>query len=117
MDHKTKDDTNPFAGKDKAIKNLGGMVWLYEKHVARFMVTYADSPVNIRRLLISGETSEARILAHSIKGLAGTLGMDRLYHAAAALEKSITDSGPGTEIQLLHYEICLNEILAFHNKD
>lgn len=117
MDQKFNDDTNPFAGRDEAIRNLGGMVWLYEKHLAKFIVTYAASPLYIRSLLISGQSNEARIMAHSIKGLAGTLGMSRLYRAAAALEKAIINSELDLENPLLHYEICMNEILDFHDKD
>lgn len=116
MELYTKSGTGPFSGRDKAIKNMGGMVWLYEKHLAKFMSAYADSPLNIRNFLIEGELQEARILAHSIKGLSATLGMDRLSKASAALELAIINRSCNIEILLLNYEVCLNEILDAHQK-
>jgi len=111
MDLHTESDSGPFSGREKAIKNMGGMVWLYEKHLAKFMSAYADSPLNIRTLIIEGDLHEARLLAHSIKGLSATLGMERLSKASAALELAIINQNRSIEILLLNYEICLNEII------
>lgn len=104
-------DADPFSGREKAIKNMGGMVWLYEKHLAKFMSAYADSPLNIRNFLIEGNLQEARILIHSIKGLSATLGMERLSKASGSLELAIINCSHNIEILLINYEICLNEII------
>lgn len=117
MDLHIKSGAGPFSGREKAIKNLGGMVWLYEKHLAKFMSAYADSPLNIRNFLVEGNLQEARILAHSIKGLSGTLGLDRLSKASGALERAIINRSRSTELLLLNYEICLNEIIDACQKE
>lgn len=116
MELYTESAAGPFSGREKAIKNMGGMVWLYEKHLAKFMSAYADSPLNIRKLLIQGNLHEARLLAHSVKGLSGTLGLNRLSSAAAALETGIINQSRNMEILLINYEFCLNEIVNARQK-
>ena len=78
---------NPFRDRAAAIENLGGMVNLYEKHLGRFRENYEGAEGEIRRLLEVGDREEAHRLAHSIKGLAGTLGLPYLQSAASELEE------------------------------
>ena len=80
---------NPLSGKEEAIKNLGGLDSIYYKHIEKFKVNYVSSTDHIASLLEDKDYDEARRLAHSIKGLGGTLGMPRLQSASAALEKAI----------------------------
>lgn len=82
---------DPFAGRDLAIENLGGSTALYEKHLARFQKNYVNSGDTIEGHLHKGQRDEARILAHSIKGLAGTLGLTHLSRASADLESAISE--------------------------
>lgn len=82
----------PFAGKATAIHNLGGMESIYYKHVAKFKANYPETPDHIAELLAAGDMEEARRNAHSVKGLAGTLGMLDLQKAAAILERRIGDN-------------------------
>ena len=103
---------HPVIGnRDDAIRNLGGMVWLYEKHLLKFKTTYADSAAVTREYLFRGNTGDAQILIHSIKGLAGTLGLRRLYYAASDLEQAIKRSDISTDMFLEIYEASLKEIL------
>ena len=109
---------NPLiGGKEEAIKNLGGMVWLYEKHLIKFRNTYADSAAVTREYLLRGNTGDAQILIHSIKGLAGTLGLRQLYYAAADLEQAIKQSDSSTDMFLDIYEAHLCEALKDTEKD
>lgn len=80
---------DPFAGREEAIKNLGGMESIYFKHVEKFKVNYANSAEHISSLLGERNYDEARRLAHSIKGLGGTLGMLDVMESSAELEKAI----------------------------
>lgn len=80
---------DPFAGREEAIKNLGGLTSIYYKHVEKFKANYADSTRKIASLLAEKNFDEARRLAHSIKGLGGTLGMLDVMESAAELEKAI----------------------------
>jgi response regulator RpfG family c-di-GMP phosphodiesterase len=80
---------DPFAGREDAIKNLGGLESIYYKHVEKFKINYAQTTEHIAALLEEKEYDEARRLAHSIKGLGGTLGMLDVMEASAELEKAI----------------------------
>ena len=102
----------PIRDRQTAIKNMGGMVWLYEKHIIKFKNTYAGSYDEAHSLLMHGNTEDARILIHSVKGLAGTLGFVKLYYAASILERAILSSDPGLYNYLDIYKSCLEEILS-----
>lgn len=80
---------DPFSGKDEAIRNMGGMRSIYDKHVQKFKDNYVKSTEHISTLLEEKNYDEARRLAHSIKGLSGTLGMLDLMESSAELEKAI----------------------------
>ncbi|MBR0600410.1 ATP-binding protein [Sinanaerobacter chloroacetimidivorans] len=88
-DDPVKDENDPFAGREEAIKNLGGLESIYYKHIEKFKVNYVNSTSEIKELLEKKNYEEARRLAHSIKGLGGTLGMLKVQSAGAALEKAI----------------------------
>jgi len=57
----------------------------------------------IRRLLETGDREEAHRMAHSIKGLAGTLGLPYLQSASSELEEylknTLNDQLPPSEMQ------------------
>ncbi len=86
---KTEKRRDPFAGREDAIKNLGGLESIYYKHVEKFKINYANSTEHISSLLEEKNYDEARRLAHSIKGLGGTLGMLDVMETSAELEKAI----------------------------
>ena len=80
---------DPLAGREDAIKNMGGLESIYFKHIEKFKVNYANSTESITGLLADRNYDEARRLAHSLKGLSGTLGMLDVMEASAELEKAI----------------------------
>lgn len=94
-----------FDARAEAIENLGGNLALYEKHLSKFKKNYASAGSALDSYLSAGDRSEARILAHSIKGLAGMLGLTLLARSAENLEIAI-DSGT-QELE--------SEITAFKN--
>jgi signal transduction histidine kinase/HPt (histidine-containing phosphotransfer) domain-containing protein len=97
---------DPLAGKIEAIENLGGFEDIYNKHLSKFKSNYADSYFEIIQHIEKRESSDALRLAHSIKGLAGTLGLPYLEKASANLESA-----------LLNEEIDLEPFLSsFKNK-
>ena len=106
----------PFS-REESIRNLGGMVWLYEKHLLKFKTLYANSAEEIRSDLQTGRIEDARLLAHSVKGLAGTLGLDSLYIASSYLERSIINEELRLGERLLYYETCLNEVIKSSDKE
>jgi len=106
----------PILDRQAAINNLGGLVWLYEKHLSKFKTTYTDSAEIIRENLIQGKTDEARRLIHSVKGLSGTLGLRQLYYVSSLLEKAVINSDPSTYELLELYNLCLQRITDLINE-
>lgn len=86
---KCEANRDPFAGREDAIKNLGGLESIYYKHVEKFKANYINTADHIEALMADKNYDEARRLAHSIKGLGGTLGMLDVMEASALLEKAI----------------------------
>lgn len=84
---------DPLSGREEAIKNLGGMEALYNKHVQKFKRNYANSAEHIQILLEEKNYDEARRLAHTLKGLGGTLGMLDVMETSSELEKAISKGG------------------------
>jgi len=80
---------DPLAGREEAIKNLGGLESIYLKHTEKFRVNYANTTEKIVKLLEEKNFEEARRLAHSLKGLGGTLGMLEVMNSSAELEQAI----------------------------
>ncbi|MEA4989210.1 MAG: ATP-binding protein [Anaerovorax sp.] len=106
------DFQNPFAGKQEAIKNLGGLETAYYKHVDKFQKNYKNSAKEIRDFLADENYEKAKRLAHSIKGLAGTLGMSGLHKAATVLDKNISEQSVETETSLEKYESELEAVIV-----
>lgn len=110
MNPKLNEIQSPYAGKAKCIENFGGLTALYEKHLQAFKDKYADADETLSQLLESDDLEEARILAHSIKGLSGTLGLTRIYYASADLEASIKTGSGQIQKDLQTFSDCLKEI-------
>lgn len=99
---------DPFAGREDAIKNLGGLESIYYKHIEKFKVNYSNSAEHIAALLEEKNYDEARRLAHSIKGLGGTLGMLDVMESSAELEKAILKGecyDLSVELENFHHEL------------
>jgi PAS domain S-box-containing protein len=57
--------------------------------IAKFAASQAEVATDIRIALAGGETETAQRLAHTLKGLAGTLGANRLQETARDVEAAI----------------------------
>lgn len=108
-----EEDNDPFSLRIEAVHNLGGKEELYRKHVEKFQAKYGGSGKEIEQALISKEYEEARRIAHSVKGLAGTLGMGKLQKRAAQLEIKIAEEAYQAASSALElYEKALQEVIS-----
>lgn len=107
---------NSLAGREEAIKNLGGHESIYNKHIQKFKANYDKSTEQIAHLLEERDFVEARRLAHSIKGLSGTLGMLNVMESSAELEKAIL-KGEGYDLskELDNFDKDLKAVIAVIN--
>jgi HPt (histidine-containing phosphotransfer) domain-containing protein len=71
------------------IKQLEGNQDLYVKLLKKFAECNQDLAQKIADRLEHNDHKKARLLAHSVKGVAGSIGAKELYLASAALEASI----------------------------
>jgi signal transduction histidine kinase/CheY-like chemotaxis protein/HPt (histidine-containing phosphotransfer) domain-containing protein len=88
------------------LTRAGGKEALYVDLLRQFAANFAAADRQIARLLEDGRREEAIRLAHSLKGVAATLGADRVADAASRLETTLL-SGEGVDdaLHLVHAEL------------
>lgn len=98
---------------EAALARLGGNQALYHRLLNMFCEENAQTAQKIRQAWLTGQSDEARRLAHTIKGLAGTIGATALANAAKALETSITQNQTAlVEEYIEQTETCLIELIG-----
>jgi HPt (histidine-containing phosphotransfer) domain-containing protein len=80
-------------GLDSAdgLRRVGGNNKLYMKLLREFASHQADAVEQIRAALATNDTESATRVAHTLKGVAGSLGAGPVQTAAAAVEKLLRD--------------------------
>lgn len=73
----------------QGISNMGGSQRLFTKHARNFKSNNFDLCPRLTEMITCKEYSEAALLCHSVKGLAGMLGFTSLYNNIVALEDSL----------------------------
>ena len=73
----------------EALQRLAGNRKLYRRLLVRFRKEYAMVGSTMEEALQEGAIKTAEHLAHSVKGIAGSLGAQSVYKAADVLEKAI----------------------------
>jgi two-component system sensor histidine kinase/response regulator len=83
------------------LQAVRGRLGSYCRLLGKFAGNHRDDFAQIRRELAADNRNEARRLAHSLKGAAGTLGAETIRQAAAELEAAIRDAEPGSDLEAL----------------
>jgi PAS domain S-box-containing protein len=91
---------------------VGGDPALYRKLLVAFPGTHGDAAERIAMLTASGRHEDAMRVAHTIKGLAGTLGAARLHATAAELETGLRAGDVVFETARLAFAAALAEVVA-----
>ncbi|MBQ4132171.1 MAG: Hpt domain-containing protein [Desulfovibrionaceae bacterium] len=82
-----------------AVAAMAGKVSLYLMIIKKFVGMYAeDMPEKIEALLAANDLESLRREAHTIKGLAGSIGHPGLQSAALALENAAKAEAPADEL-------------------
>jgi HPt (histidine-containing phosphotransfer) domain-containing protein len=84
----------------ETVRRMGGSAALYWSLLDKFRVKQRDFPSDIRQALTVDDRDTAERLAHTLRGIAGTLGAKTLQDLAGLLESSINKVESG-EIDLL----------------
>ena len=76
-----------------------------------FSATQADAPTRIKAALAAGDSAGAERIAHTLKGLAGTIGANILQQQAHTLEEAVR-SGGDAAAALPSVQAALSRLLA-----
>ena len=115
----TQAGTNPLALAPAATANVdlaAGLERLlgdqteYLRHLDAFRQRYHNAANLVRTMQASGMHNELLAFLHTVKGLAGTLGLNRLSQAAAALH-SAQNLNQNTHEALNHFDRALEATL------
>ena len=75
-----------------ALRRVAGNTALYHDMLGKFRRDFADSDTRLRAAFAQNDPETARLLAHTLKGVAGNLGAGRLQASVAALDHSLHDA-------------------------
>jgi len=77
----------------------------------RFLDTYPGFAAQFSGTWGRGDAEGARRLAHDLKSIAGTLGMQALYEAAQTLEHACADDAPAVPARLQQVSLQMERVL------
>jgi HPt (histidine-containing phosphotransfer) domain-containing protein len=84
---------------DKGISYLGSKE-LYAQLLGEFQTLHANDMIELARLLRTSSHTDALRLVHTLKGLAGTLGLIKVQSASSHLERGMLYKVPAKLIDL-----------------
>ena len=84
-------DTLPGIEIKAALDRVGGNRSLFRKLLTKFCANHGSAVDEIVETLESGDRKTAVRLAHTLKGLSGTIGAQKLHVAAKDLESAISE--------------------------
>jgi two-component system sensor histidine kinase/response regulator len=103
----------PGVDVEKALKRVGGSIKLYKTLLSRFRETQTDAVHRIKEAIGSAETETAKREAHTLKGLAGSVGATRLAECASTVENLLkTKETAGLDQALASLEKSLSDFMA-----
>ncbi|MCK5312442.1 MAG: transporter substrate-binding domain-containing protein [Desulfobacteraceae bacterium] len=95
------------------LRRVGGNIRLYKELLFKFHRDYQDVATQIRKALIAKEMDHAKLLTHTIKGVAGNIGAHKLHEIAAKLDEAIRqNSAEQIEVLLIDFNSVLLVIMS-----
>jgi len=79
------------------LQRVAGNRLLFRDLLAQFVAKQKSACEQITSALQSGDRYQAERLTHSLKGAAGNLGVNQIFHSAGSLERAIHESLDGVE--------------------
>jgi two-component system, sensor histidine kinase and response regulator len=89
------------------LKRVGGNQRLYRELLVKFAAKFADAGVQVSSALQSGDRSGAERIAHTVKGVAGNIGIKQVQFAAEKLEKAIREGDEAVPVILQDFAALL----------
>lgn len=85
----------------ESLKRVANNKALYEKLLKRFCTIHANADKKIKKALEEDDFKEAHIVAHTIKGVAGNIGVKAVQESAQSLELAIKEKLEANELKKL----------------
>jgi two-component system sensor histidine kinase/response regulator len=82
---------------EEGLKRVAGNKQLYRNLLTQFAAKQGFAGERILTALEGGDRDQAERIAHSLKGVAGNLGINDIFQAAGILERAIRDLPDGVE--------------------
>ena len=92
----TPEASPPFDIGD-ALRRVNGRRPLLRKLLLDFAARYADAVPQLRAQIAAGDREGAHRLAHTLKGVAATLGAEKVAAAAGTVERLLGEDAAGVE--------------------
>jgi two-component system, sensor histidine kinase and response regulator len=80
----------------EGLRRVAGNRKLYLKLLRQFVDDESDAALRVRERLAAGDTGAAERMAHTIRGVAGSLGAREVQAAAGDLERAVRERAPST---------------------
>ena len=102
----------------EVLERLNDNLDLFNRMIIKFKETYTKSDEEVAMLIIQENYDDARIIVHSIKGVARNLGIFKLALVAEKLEKLLLDRAKNELLMscLVEFNNTLVEVLNEINK-
>jgi PAS domain S-box-containing protein len=98
IEHRVVTKIFPGVNVEQGVSKLGGNYTLYRQLLLKFRQRNLHSDEVISACIIDQKFNEAMELVHSIKGVAGNLGAEQLFHTARELEQALTERADEAKI-------------------
>ena len=106
-------DSLPGLDINKGLKNVEGNVKLYRKLLDSFYRRYGDEAAKVRTALDQNNVQQARLLCHTVKGVAGNLAAVELHKVSSLLEEAIVaNDGAGCDDLLKDFNGQLQRVMS-----
>ncbi len=107
-----------FVDEVEVLERLNDNLDLFNRMIIKFKETYTKSDEEVAMLIIQENYDDARIIVHSIKGVARNLGIFKLALVAEKLEKLLLDRAKNELLMscLVEFNNTLVEVLNEINK-
>lgn len=89
---RTKGQHHPVINIEAGLATVGNDRKLYLELLFRFVEHYGDSAVQMRDLVRDGDLDAAVRLAHTVKGVAANLGVDRILRLTRMMENALPEA-------------------------
>ncbi len=94
--------TLPGIDTYSGLSRIGGNQTLYQSLLSKFYFNNQEITLNIRQAIQDNDQKQAVLLAHTMKGVAGTIGAEKLQAMAEELETALKSNFNADQTDIIH---------------